>query len=387
MNNFFASYLGANVVCAIIFGIFLVHDLLGVDRQEKQIKYDHALVAFILYFISDSYWAAVEAEIIPKNTVAVVSCNFSNYILMATVTYMWLRYVMAVENSPNRERRLNKFAVLFPFIVSTVVLVALYIVSPRSLISEDLEVMPAFNIFLIVVPCINIAAVILRTVGKAWKEKNPVEKKKHVFIGTFPLLVVFGGIIQMAWLPYTPIFCFSCTLLMITLYIQSLEAQVSTDPLTSLNNRAQLMRFVTQQSNLHIEGKKTVVTMFDADGFKSINDTYGHAEGDHALTIMAESMKEVVSHCGKPAFVARYGGDEFVMIIFVSDESEVEAVIKDIRVKIEEDCKKKERPYIISVSAGFDELLHGQDTFQKCLQRADKKLYLDKAYSKLGTEK
>ena len=107
-DNFFASYLVANIVCVIIFGIFLGHDVVGVDRQEKQIKFDHALVAFMCYFVSDSFWAATEANIIPKTKISVVICHFSNYIVMAMVTYMWLRYVMAVENTPRRERKLNK---------------------------------------------------------------------------------------------------------------------------------------------------------------------------------------------------------------------------------------------------------------------------------------
>ena len=47
------------MVGAVIFGIMLIHDCLGVDRQEKQIKFDHALVAFMLYFAADCFWAAI----------------------------------------------------------------------------------------------------------------------------------------------------------------------------------------------------------------------------------------------------------------------------------------------------------------------------------------
>ena len=116
MLEYFINYAGANIVCLIIFGIMLARDLLNVDRQEKQIKYDHALVSFMLYFVSDTVWAAVDAQIIKPTVVWVISTNVINYLLLSAITYMWLRYIMAVEQVPHRERKVNKFAVLFPFL-------------------------------------------------------------------------------------------------------------------------------------------------------------------------------------------------------------------------------------------------------------------------------
>ena len=385
MVDFFIYYIESNIICIVIFGIFLGHDLLGVDRQERQIKYDHALIAFMLYFVSDIFWAALVAGIVPMNELTSVISNFANYILMSGVTYTWLNYVMAVEKTPNRNRLLNKFAVLFPFIVSTLSLIIVYIVAPQVLLDEQFMVLPVYNVFLIAVPCINIAAVIIHTFKKAGSEGNPVERKKHIYIGLFPLIAVFTGFIQIIFLPDKPIFCFGCTILMLLIYIQSMETQISMDPLTKLNNRSQLMRYISQSSNLRIEGKKTYVVMADVNGFKAINDTYGHAEGDAALTIIAESIKEATADTA--AFLGRYGGDEFVLIVYAADESELTALISEIKRIIDAECEKKERPYKLSISAGYDELQRGSDTFQKCILRADKKLYLDKEYSKLNVDK
>ena len=80
LYDYFINYAGANFICLIIFGIMLARDLLNVDRQEKQIKYDHALVAFMLYFVSDAIWCAVDSGIIPKTTFSVVATHFSNMI-------------------------------------------------------------------------------------------------------------------------------------------------------------------------------------------------------------------------------------------------------------------------------------------------------------------
>ena len=97
MSSYFIYYTEASIVCVIIFGIMLCWDLFSIDKQEKQIKYDHALIAFMLYFVSDALWAAVIAGMLPRNRFIVVSTNFSNCVLMAAITYTWLRYVMAVE--------------------------------------------------------------------------------------------------------------------------------------------------------------------------------------------------------------------------------------------------------------------------------------------------
>ena len=384
MSDYFIYYAESNIVCLIIFGIMLVHDMFKIDRQEKQIKYDRALTAFMLYFISDIIWVAVTDNVITKNIVTSMIVNFANYIVMVAVTYNWLHYVMAVEQVPHRNRKINIFAVLFPFIVSTVVLIALAVFAPSVLIdSETLEPSAMYNVFLIAVPIIYIFAVIFYALKKMRRETNAAEKKKHAYIGLFPLIVVGGGLVQIVFLPHTPIFCFCCTILMLIFYIRSMETLISLDPLTGLNNRGQLHRFMSQESNAKSEGKRTFVMMIDVNDFKRVNDTFGHAEGDYVLTMIADSLKATQKALIASAFLGRYGGDEFVLIASVADEKEVDAISSSIREQIDKRCKAHTESYLVTVGIGYDEMLGDDDTFQKCMQRADHKLYLDKAYGKL----
>ena len=96
MQAYFVYYASANIVGTIIFGVMLAHDRISVDRQEKQLKYDQTLVAFMLYFISDTIWAAVDSELISKTQLPVSITNYVNFILMTGITYSWLKYVLAV---------------------------------------------------------------------------------------------------------------------------------------------------------------------------------------------------------------------------------------------------------------------------------------------------
>ena len=123
-------------------------------------------------------------------------------------------------------------------------------------------------------------------------------------------MVVVGGLIQMVLIPFLPMFCFAGIIFMLMFYIQSIESQISTDPLTKLNNRGQLVRYVSQESNLWIEGRSTYVLMMDINDFKKINDTFGHGGGDEILRFVAKTIQSECEEC----VVARWGGEEFLIL-------------------------------------------------------------------------
>ena len=317
---------------------------------------------------------------IQKSRMLVVVNNFLVYLLLSATMYLWLQYVMAYEQVPHRNRPINKFAVLFPFIISTLAMIVHYIIAPKSLINSELDALPAYYIYLVAVPYIYMAAIMFYTIRKSRMEKQMTEKRKHLFIGFFPLMVIAGGIAQLMF-PHIPIYCFSAMILMLIFYIQSIELRISMDPLTQLNNRSQLTHYISSKSNLYLEGRTTVVIMMDIDGFKSINDTYGHYEGDQALINVSDTLKKAVNSHSMPSFLCRYGGDEFILIIHPEKIEETEELIRQIRDEL--DKISKDSNYPLALSIGYDELLGTQDTVRSCIRRADKKLYIDKEYRKI----
>lgn len=386
MSEYFIYYSASNIVSCIVFGIMLAHDRLSIDKQEKQLKYDDALIAFMLYFLSDAIWSGVDSGVFPVNRFTVLTTNFINFIIMTAITSRWLMYAMAVEQIPIRDKRSTKIIIFIPFIVSVIGVIITYIFAPNLLLDENLKNTNLYDAYLVSIPYIYIIVVIIYAIKKAITEKDPIEKKNHLYIGFFPIMVLAGGLMQMILMPRLPIFCFSCMILMIIYYIQFMESQISLDPLTKLNNRGQLTRYVSQNSNLKIDGRKTFVIMIDINDFKMINDNYGHAEGDNALLIVAKSLTVTLRNQSYPMFLGRYGGDEFVLIVYPVKADEVNTLIKEIRESIRNNCKNENKPYILSIGIGYDEFLGNQDTFSNCIQRADNKLYLDKEYCKNNGE-
>ena len=379
MSEYFIYYASINMVSAVIFGIMLTRDRLSVDRQEKQLKYDRALASFMLYFISDAIWSGVDSGVFPRNPYTVLATDFSNFVLMTAITYNWLRYVMAFEQIPNRNDKKVEAALILPFAVSIVALVATYLVSPGLLIDENMKTTGMFDVFLVVVPYLYLIVMIIYAVRKSRQEDSLLEKKRHLYVGFIPVITVIGGLLQMILMPALPIFCFASTLLMLAFFIQSIEAQVSTDPLTKLNNRGQLMRYASQESNLWMDGRSTYIIMMDINDFKKINDTYGHAEGDKALVILSRTLTNVIRKCSYPIFLGRYGGDEFILIVHPANEEDLNELLTRIRTKVREQCLDQNKPYILSVGIGYDEVQKEEpDAFARSLKRADEKMYQDK---------
>ena len=384
MVDFAIYYIESNLVCIIVFAILLIHNHFNIDRQEKQIKFDYALIAFIVYFIGDIIWAAITAEYLSKTRLSVCTISFVMCILLASITYFWLDYVLAFEQVPGRDRPIRRFAVLFPFLTSALVLFLNLIIAPELLVNDKMDTLPLYSIYLLAVPCIYMVAILFYTIRRARRVENPGEKRRHLFVGFFPLLTMAGGLMETVFFSHMPIYCFSSMILMLVFYIQSVAGRVSLDPLTRLNNRGQLLHYTSQKANLYLDDRMTFVVMMDINDFKKINDTYGHAEGDNALTIVADSLKQVVNRHNLPCFLGRYGGDEFILILHPFDREEPPQIIHEIRDEIDQLTRKRRIPYQISIGAGYDELKGNQDTFQECMKRADKLLYQDKKIIKMG---
>ena len=377
MEGFSVYYITAIMACITLFMVLLIHNRRNLDRQEKQIKFDYALISFILYFIVDCFWAAITDGLIPKERIYVVIIDFFIYVLMAAISYSWLNYVMAVVQVPGRNTRVMRLAISFPFLVATAIMAINYIVAPLSLITEDLETSALYSAYLLAVPAIYLGAILFYTLKRAGEEENREERRKLIFIGLLPFCTVAGGVVQEAF-PNIPLYCFIDSIIIVTFYIQSIEARVSMDALTNLNNRGEFMRYVSRRSNLHMDDKSTVVVMMDIDKFKSINDTYGHAEGDQALVIVADALKKVIRSYSMPSFLGRYGGDEFVLIIHPETGTDIDRLVSDFRKSVQDEIDKHKTPYGLALSVGYDELREENDSVQDCMKRADDKLYEDK---------
>lgn len=113
------------------------------------------------------------------------------------------------------------------------------------------------------------------------------------------------------------------------------EEMADQDPLTPVKNRRAFVREVGRAANfLRRYGGSASVVYFDLDGFKSVNDRFGHAAGDAALRTVAERLSANVRESD---VVGRMGGDEFAVVLTQADRRTAEAKAEALAAVIERD--------------------------------------------------
>ena len=379
-TGYFFFYTEASIFCILAFVILLINEIWRTHRDDRQIKFDNVLMAHILYFFSDIFWAGVLAGVIPRTLFTVLFFNLTNYIFMAAIGYTWFFYAALMEKIPIINTRRGRNIVRLPIIIMTLVMVVVYLISPHSLIDEHYNLQMLYYPLMLAAPICYVVVSCVCSIVKARRESDPIERRTYLFLGIYPLIVVAVGIAQVVVIN-APLLCFACTLMMLFFYIRSMNNLISLDPLTQLNNRGQLQRYINEEENMQREGLTTFVIMIDVNDFKNINDTYGHAEGDRALILISDALREAVGEAHMPAFLGRYGGDEFILIVYARDEGDVIRCVDIIRRDAENACRQQKTPYLIGLGIGWEEMQEGED-FQNCMERADRKLYIDKRQRK-----
>lgn len=149
------------------------------------------------------------------------------------------------------------------------------------------------------------------------------------------------------------------------------------DELTGLPNRsAYSERAFHELRRFKRYHRPLTLVVCDIDLFKSINDRYGHSAGDRSLKLIA---KFIVSKLRTVDFVARLGGEEFVMLLPETTEHQALQVLDKIRIAVSRiPFKFKKHPFQITLSFGISELV-ADDTMETAFERADKALYTAKS--------
>jgi diguanylate cyclase (GGDEF)-like protein len=153
------------------------------------------------------------------------------------------------------------------------------------------------------------------------------------------------------------------------------------DHLTGLPNRALFFDRLEHGVQQAMRHERTLAVMFvDLDGFKSINDTYGHDAGDRVLQAIAERLSENTR--GEDT-VSRHGGDEFIVLISeVQDEKDISSLAESLIKKIQAPCNinTRDRTFSRSISASIGISIYPKDgaTADILVTAADKAMYVAK---------
>lgn len=145
------------------------------------------------------------------------------------------------------------------------------------------------------------------------------------------------------------------------------------DPLTGLANYRRLLDVLEGETErTDRSGRPFSVLLLDLDGLKTINDSYGHLVGSRAICRLADVLR---IHCRAIDTAARYGGDEFALVLPESQEDEARRVANRIREVLAADTE----PPALSASIGIAVYRGEGERIEKLLSEADQDLYAEKA--------
>ena len=374
--DYFVFYTEASLICVIILSTILVADRMYNTKQEKQVWFRRAIVAFMLYFISDAFWAAMLSGEFTVKRSYVVLVNLSNYILLGLMAYGLFMFIAASEKMPFRKDAVKRRLIFLPVIISTLAISIAYVKNPLFWVNEQNELNNLYFPLMIVAPSIYLWAGFGLSVRYAVKSVSKMDKRRFLAIGSIPVAVMAFGMLQVFALK-APTFCFGCTVMWLFYYLENMQTMISVDDLTHLNNRGQINRYLEQ---IHYnKDVRVIIMMIDINKFKTINDTYGHAEGDRALVIVSEALRQTCEQIKASVFLGRYGGDEFTIVIKNPEEDIMpEQLVSLIRSILIQKKTENQLPYDLNVSIGYDLIRGSDDDANECLKRADRNLYIDK---------
>lgn len=156
---------------------------------------------------------------------------------------------------------------------------------------------------------------------------------------------------------------------------EQLTVLARVDPLTELlNRRAVHDDFIAIINQLHRHSLPVTLLLIDIDHFKSINDTLGHSRGDEILIEISGIMKQITRSSD---ILARWGGEEFLLVLYNTDLSDAQELCERIHRKVNEIELDDEKRLTVSIGVASikTEDLSGSDIFEKCVREADVALY------------
>jgi diguanylate cyclase (GGDEF)-like protein len=183
------------------------------------------------------------------------------------------------------------------------------------------------------------------------------QKKLWLAIVAVALAIVLGGLLtKTVWRP-----------------VVVLEGQANTDPLTGVYNRRFLQVRAEELIATAVKHERPLSLAFlDLDRFKVVNDTHGHDVGDEVLKVFVDRIKNQLRSID---LFARFGGEEFVVMLPNLDKIETAQAIDNVRKAIHQPYQIGDLSIDISFSAGVASLSSVSDSYTALLKAADQALY------------
>lgn len=363
--------LSFSVLTANIISILLIGTLYLANRQKAEYDRDMRLlqqmmVTIGIASISDCcvYYLAGSSNIVIK--VLVFLSGSGLFLGNVMIGYLWAKFIMVHMNIPFSDIRRNIYRTIG---LISIVLLVINIFYPLVFSVSDGRYQRGFAyIIFLIFAAFYILDSLYLYVKRIKKNGSLKLFPVHIFL----IPVILGVVIQ-AFFVEIAITWTSIAISVAGIMTALKNEIIFTDCLTGLYNR-EYLKFLHKRA---CNKKDCWVSgiMIDLNGFKQINDNYGHAEGDLALCIVADLLRKSFSEYG---VVIRYAGDEFVIMLNTTDDQLIQKIIKSAKKNFVTENEKNDKLYQLSASMGYAITNLSNETIDDFMNRIDEQMYQDK---------
>lgn len=363
--------LSFSVLTANIISILLIGTLYFANRQKAEYDRDMRLLQQMMVTIgianiSDCcvYYLAGSSNIVIK--VLVFLSGSGLFLGNVMIGYLWAKFIMVHMNIPFSDIRRNIYRTIG---LISIVLLVINIFYPLVFSVSDGRYQRGFAyIIFLIFAAFYILDSLYLYVKRVKKNGSLKLFPVHIFL----IPVILGVVIQ-AFFVEIAITWTSIAISVAGIMTALKNEIIFTDCLTGLYNRVYLEflhKRACNKKDCWVSG-----IMIDLNGFKQINDNYGHAEGDLALCIVADLLRKSFSEYG---VVTRYAGDEFVIMLNTTDDQLIQKIIKSAKKNFVTENEKNDKPYQLSASMGYAITNLSNETIDDFMNRIDEQMYQDK---------
>lgn len=363
--------LSFSVLTANIISILLIGTLYLANRQKAEYDRDMRLLQQMMVTIgianiSDCcvYYLAGSSNIVIK--VLVFLSGSGLFLGNVMIGYLWAKFIMVHMNIPFSDIRRNIYRTIG---LISIVLLVINIFYPLVFSVSDGRYQRGFAyIIFLLFAAFYILDSLYLYVKRVKKNGSLKLFPVHIFL----IPVILGVVIQTFFVEIA--ITWTSIAISVAGIMTALKNEIIfTDCLTGLYNREYLEflhKRACNKKDCWVSG-----IMIDLNGFKQINDNYGHAEGDLALCIVADLLLKSFSEYG---VVTRYAGDEFVIMLNTTDDQLIQKIIKSAKKNFVTENEKNDKPYQLSASMGYAITNLSNETIDDFMNRIDEQMYQDK---------
>ena len=317
----------------------------------------------------------------PQFSTANYIANIIEFNCMGFCGYFWLNYCLRFADVPSLKTTTAKILTALPVMTVMLMILTTPLTHWAFYIDEKGYFQRGTIYFMQQTGYLYLVASSVICLWHRRKCATSSERRRLTVLSMFPLSPAFFGAVQIiAPSGLAPTLQFSILISLLLVFVDELDQKITRDSLTQLINRYEFERLLqNKMDDFEKHGPKLFVLMSDMDDFKSINDNYGHQQGDAALRMVGIVLTRTAAKYD--AVCARMSGDEFMSLLEADSREEAEAYRSELAESLKETCA--DLPYTLHLSTGIAEY-DGKMTLMQLVNQADLQMYERKKQYKNG---